>query len=617
MIRVERFSKTYGAQCLFEDLNFTIASGEKIGLVGRNGYGKTTLFRMLLKKVEPDSGTVSFPRNYSVGYLEQQIHFTQDTVLKEGCLGLRTEEQSNSWKVEKVLTGLGFSQDDMHRPPMTFSGGYQIRLNLAKILVSNPDLLLLDEPNNYLDIIAIRWLVIFLKNWKKELLLVTHDRMFMDSVTTHTMIIHRQKVRKIRGNTQKMYQQIALEEEVYEKTRVNEEKKRKQLKVFISRFRAKARLAGMVQSRVKMLQKQEERDALKKGENLDFSFHYINFPAAQMLAGHNLRFSYNGQEPWLIQKLSFNIGKKERICVIGKNGKGKSTLLRIIAGELPLTDGTIKSHPLLRTAFFGQTTLIDLDEQKTVLEEIMNADVNCLPQQARGICGAMMFGSDQALKPISVLSGGEKSRVLLGKMLVTPAHLLLLDEPTNHLDLESCESLLEAIEEFPGSLMMVTHNERYLHRLATRLIVFDRGKVIVFEGTYQEFLDKIGWENENEKKQSSIRRKKPEIYGKKAIKQEKAKLIQEKTKVLGLLEQEIKELETEITRLEKKSHMCTEGIIKASESGDAAAIAELSKQSHHLRPEIEKCYSKLDVVLKQYETKSREYKEKMEVLKQI
>jgi ATP-binding cassette, subfamily F, member 3 len=262
MIKVEGLSKSFGSQVLFNDLSFTISPGEKIGLVGRNGFGKTTLIQILLGQVEPDSGDISIPRNYRLGYLQQQIHFTQNTVIKEACLGLREDISLNSWKVEKVLAGLGFVREDLPRHPQEFSGGYQIRLNLAKVLVSGPDLLLLDEPNNYLDIIAIRWLINFLKNWKKELLLITHDRLFMDEVTTHTMIIHRQRVRKVKGGTKKVYQQIALEETVHEKTRLNDEKKRKQLEIFISRFRAVGRPGAVAGQNAG-----QERTAGRTGEN--------------------------------------------------------------------------------------------------------------------------------------------------------------------------------------------------------------------------------------------------------------------------------------------------------------------------------------------------------------
>lgn len=616
MIKVEDVSKSFGSQELFKDLSFTIAPGEKIGVVGRNGYGKTTLFQILIGEMEADSGNISLPRNYSIGYLEQQVRFSQETALKEGCLGLRDDVQSNGWKVEKILAGLGFDRGDLQKNPYELSGGFQIRLNLAKVLVSEPDLLLLDEPNNYLDIVSIRWLVQFLRNWKKEMLLITHDRLFMDEVTTHTMIIHRRQARKVKGGTQKIYQQIALEEEVHEKTRLNEQKKRKQTEIFITRFRAKARLGGLVQSRVKMLEKQEQLEKLDKIEDLEFSFRYQEFQAGQMMSAHNLRFSYSGSEPSLINQLSFNIGQKERICVIGKNGKGKSTLLRLIAGELQLQSGTIKQHPLLKMGFFGQSSLGQLIEQRTVFEEIMSGDKDCLPQQARTICGAMMFGGDLALKPVSVLSGGERSRVSLGKLLVTPAHLLLLDEPTNHLDLESCESLLEAIEKFPGSVLMVTHNELYIHRLATKLIVFDRGKVKVFNGTYQEFLAKVGWESEDEKQvqltdNSSQMTGRTKYDEKKTMKLKKALLLQERSQILRPLEEEIKRLEKLIAGLEKELHVCTEALIKASTSGDGQMIAKMSKESHRLRSASEREYERLDAVLVQFERKTIEYKEKM------
>lgn len=613
MIKVENIAKAYGSQELFNELSFTVASGEKIGLVGRNGYGKTTLFQILTGQVEPDEGCVSFPRNYRIGYLEQKIRFSEETVLKEGCLGLTENVDSNKWKVEKILAGLGFEKEDARKSPYELSGGFQIRLNLAKVLVAEPDLLLLDEPNNYLDIVSIRWLIQFLKNWKKEMLLITHDRLFMDEVTTHTMIIHRKQVRKVKGSTHKLYQQIALEEEVHEKTRLNDEKKRKQTEVFISRFRAKARLGGLVQSRVKMLEKQEQLDKLDKIEDLEFSFRYQEFPAGQMLSTHNLKFSHDGREPWLINELSFTVGRRERVCVIGKNGKGKSTLLRLIAGELQLQGGTIKQHPLLKIGFFGQSSLQQLNEQKTIFEEVMGADKDCLPQHARSICGAMMFGGNLALKPVSVLSGGERSRVSLGKLLVTPSHLLLLDEPTNHLDLESCESLLAAIEEFPGSVLMVTHNELYIHRLATKLIVFDRGKVKFFNGTYQEFLDKVGWESE-EIKPSAVSGSSLVVKSqdeKKILKRKKAELVQENARVLKPLEEKIKKLEKLIGELEKELHECNEKLIKASTNGNALAIAENSKESHLLRQKIEKKYTELDGVLAEFEQKSAEYKEKM------
>ena len=487
-----------------------------------------------------DTGDILIPKYYKIGYLEQHIKFTQPTILQEGCLGLPENEQHDEWKVKKILTGLGFTEDDMYKAPSSFSGGYQIRLNLTKVLVSKPNLLLLDEPNNYLDIVAIRWLEGFLKSWNSEIMLITHDRNFMDSISTHTLMIHRQKARKIAGDTEKLYNQIAQEETIHEKTRLNDQKKRDQTEIFIRRFKAKASFGSLVQSRIKSLEKQVKLDKLDNVETLEFSFNSAPFQAASMMSLKNVIFHYNPEEPNLISNFSIHIGKNDRICIIGKNGKGKSTLMRIMAGNLPPTSGNIKTHPSLKIGHYAQTNVAELNEHSMVYEEIMNANPKCLPEQARTISGTLMFSGDMALKKVSVLSGGEKSRVLLGKILVQESHLLLLDEPTNHLDMESCESLLDAVDEFDGSVVMVTHNEMYLHTIATRLIIFDRDKITLFEGTYQDFLDNIGWENDEKTSKVNLKSaKKGRPADAKTEKRLKAELLQKKSRILRPLKTEI------------------------------------------------------------------------------
>jgi len=264
MVTISNLSKSFGGDEIFKNISFHINPKEKIGLVGRNGHGKTTLFKMLTNNEEVENGEISMPKNYKLGYVSQHLKFSKNNVLEEGALGLSKEHKDDTWKVEKILAGLGFSTEDMNKNPNDFSGGYQVRLNLGKILVSEPNLLLLDEPTNYLDVVSIRWLAQFLKQWPNELVLITHDRFFMDSITTHTVGIHRKISRKVKGNTNKLYQQIIKEEEIYEKTRLNDEKKRKETEIFIDRFRAKARLAGMVQSRVKALEKQEKLSKMEK-----------------------------------------------------------------------------------------------------------------------------------------------------------------------------------------------------------------------------------------------------------------------------------------------------------------------------------------------------------------
>ncbi len=498
MLLVSNISKSYSSQTLFEDVTFVLNRGERLGVVGRNGHGKSTILRMILRQEEPDSGTITYPKDYTVGHLSQHLTFTEDTILEEVCLALPLLDDcwKETYKAEAMLHGLGFSDEDFLRKPAEFSGGYQIRLNLAKLLLSEPNLLLLDEPTNYLDIVSVRWLKRFLLEWEREVILITHDREFMDSVSTHTLAIHRGRAKKIEGGTYKLYETIAEEEIVYEKTRLNDEKKRKDIEKYIERFRAKASKAKSVQSRVKLLDKMEVVDELGAIEDLDFEFSSVPFPGKWLLTCENLSFSYPNNTVPTIPPITFSVGKEDRIGIIGPNGKGKTTLLNVLAGELPSREESITYNDNTRFGYFGQTNIDRLDHRRTVEEEVASVDPQKSRTIVRSICGAMMFEGDLALKKVSVLSGGERSRVMLGKILVTPTNLLFLDEPTNHLDMQSIDALMDAIDSFPGAVMFVTHSEMILHRIANRLIVFDRNTVSVFEGTYQDFLERVGWEEE-------------------------------------------------------------------------------------------------------------------------
>jgi ATP-binding cassette, subfamily F, member 3 len=614
MIIVENLSKSYGSQELFNDINFTINSRERVGLVGRNGHGKTTLFRLLIGEERPDSGTVVIPRHYSVGHVKQQIDFTEDTILKEAMLGLSLEEREHYWKAEKILAGLGFSSGDMERHPGEFSGGFQVRLNLAKVLISEPNMLLLDEPTNYLDITSIRWIERFLQNWPGELILISHDRSFMDKLATHIIGIHRNKIRKIPGNTEKYYSQIAKDEEIYEKTRQNDERKRKEVELFISRFRAKARLAGLVQSRVKALEKQEKRDKLENIKDLDFYFRYQPFNAKQILSASSISFTYDTKN-MLIDDFNITIGARDRICVIGKNGKGKTTLLKILAGELK-PEGEITLHPNTQPGFYEQTNVQTLIPRRTVEEEVLSSHSDIDRQQARNICGAMMFDGDNALKKIEVLSGGEKSRVMLAKLLVTPMNILLLDEPTNHLDMESCDALLAAIDNFDGAVVIVTHNEMFLHALAERLIIFQNG-ISVYEGTYQNFLENRGWDDENENdtytgtQKENNRVNKP---NKKDIKRRRSEIIQQRSVVLKPLEKRIAEIETSIEANEQELNKLNESMIDASLKQDGKKISGLSQSIFAMKSAIDSRFKELEDLTSEYDQKKNSFDKELNEL---
>ena len=495
MIKINQLSKSYFARELFTDVTFQMNAGERMGLVGRNGHGKSTLFKLILGQEEADSGEITIPRNYRIGHLEQHLHFTQPTILAEAALGLPEEESHSLYKAEAILFGLGFSAIDLGKAPREFSGGFQIRINLAKLLLADPNLLLLDEPTNYLDITSVRWIAGYLTHFNGEVILISHDRDFMDSVTTHTAVIDRGRIRKFAGGTAKAYGQIVLESEIHEKTRANEERKRAHAEAFVNRFRAQASKAKMVQSRIKMLERLPKLEALAAVQSLDFEFRHAPFAAKTLLEARNVSFGYTA-EHLLFRQLDLTVNARDRIAVIGNNGKGKSTLLNLLSGGLKPLTGEIKAHPNMKLGYFGQTNIQRLNPKLTIEQEIEQANPALTRTQVRNICGTMMFGGDLALKKISVLSGGEKSRTLLGKILAHPSNLLLLDEPNNHLDMESIDALIESLHNFPGALLIVTHNEGILRALATKLVIFHRGRVDVFDTGYDEFLEKIGWEDE-------------------------------------------------------------------------------------------------------------------------
>ncbi len=610
MLTATNITKSFGDTLLLDDISFTIGRGEKVGLVGRNGHGKTTLMRIITGHEHADDGEITFPKNYSLGYVSQQLRFTGKTVLEECLEGLPEHRSDEQWYAEKILSGLGFETRDMERRPEDFSGGYQVRLNLARVLVSSPDLLLLDEPTNFLDLPAILWFENFVSRWKGELLLITHDRSFMDRVTTHTMGIHRKKVRKIEGSTEKLYEQIIKEEEIHEKTRINDEKKRKDTEQFINRFRAKARLAGLVQSRIKLLEKQDRLEKLDKLESLEFTFQEAPTHARTLLNVSDLTFGYDRDRP-LIQDLSFTLGQGERIGIIGKNGKGKTTLLRILAGEIEPQEGKITPHNSLVTGYYGQTNREHLNRSLTVEEELMASGIE--REEARNIAGAMLFTQERALKRIEVLSGGEKSRVMLGKILATPANLLLLDEPTNHLDMESCDSLLAALDAFSGSMVLVTHNERFLRSLTDRLIVFQGDAPFLFEGAYHDFLDKIGWENlELTRPAGQSEKDNNGIVNKKEHRKQKLRLLNEKNAELKPILKQIEDTESQLEVLEEEKESLNQQCIQASQEGAGSRIQELSQKLHQVTEQADILYQNYEDLLQRQENITQKYDALME-----
>jgi ATP-binding cassette subfamily F protein 3 len=589
LIQVVALEKGFGTQILFQDVTFTLGKGERVGLVGRNGTGKSTLFKILLGEESQDAGQVIFPKNYLIGTLKQHLVFTKPTILEECTTALRGENAAfEQYKVEKMLLGLGFKISDFNRPPSDFSGGYQIRLNLAKVLVAEPDCLLLDEPTNYLDIVSMRWLTKFLREFKGEMILITHDRGFMDAVTTHTMGIWRQKLVKIPGNSEKYFEQILLEEEIYEKTRQNSEKKRKDLEGFVARFKAKASKAAQAQSRMKLLEKMPEMEALSMMASLDFEFNHQECPGKTLIEAKDITFGYTDQT--LIKNLSFPILRDDKIAIIGKNGKGKSTLLNLIANEIQPNSGSINTNVNLLIGHFGQTNINRLSLENTIEEEILSVNPSIGLQRARSIAGVMMFSGDLAKKKIKVLSGGERARVLLGKLLVKPSNLLLLDEPTNHLDQESVEALTLELQNYAGAVVIVTHSESMIRDVAKKLIVFHHDKVEFLSETYDDFLRKIGWEDEEATSQPEKVQDKPNRQETKRIRSE---LIIERGRELNPLKKKMDSLEKEIMKLEEEQKKLEASLINLASAGDSKKIQEASHRLGIVKKRVDEAFEEL------------------------
>jgi len=606
LIQLQNISKSFTSQELFSNINFKLNSDNKIGLLGRNGSGKSTLFKIITEELHPDSGEVIVPKNYKIGTLKQHLSFSEKTLLDEAALALSEEMKYDTYRVEKILFGLGFDKEDLDKEPLSFSGGYQIRINLAKLLVTEPNLLLLDEPTNYLDIVSLRWLTSFLRSFEGEMILITHDRNFMDSVCTHTMGIVRKSLRVLEGDTHKFYTQLENEEELHQKQKLSQDKKVKELEEFIAKNKARASTAAQAQSKIKLLEKMERLEDLGHENSLDFSFNYLDTPAKVLLEVKNLSFGYTQDKP-LFEDISFVLPKGKTLGIIGKNGKGKSTLLNIIAKELTQTKGDVSYNNATKMAHFGQTNIAHLNNNNTIMDEIYSANAKLSEAKVRSICGAMMFSKEMAEKKISLLSGGEKSRVMLGKILAQEINLLLLDEPTNHLDMQSIAALTNAIKNFHGSVILVTHSEELLRSVCDSLIVFAKGSAHHFDGSYDEFLEKIGWEEEEQIQKE----KKAPKSNTKQNKKLRAELVREKNKRIAPLKKEVQKLEDSIMQTEELLSEKHAELIEASNAGESATLMELSKLVSALEEKVEEEFLLLEETQTQLDTINADYEEKI------
>ena len=593
MISVEQLTVEFSSKPLFSGISFLINPKDKIALVGKNGAGKSTLLKLLAGLQQPTSGTISIPSGLTIGYLPQHmIHDEGTTVMQEAQkafkkvndlqeyinqlaneLAERTDYESEGYQrlieqmahenellqvlgggnfageLEKTLIGLGFLRSDFDRQCSEFSGGWRMRIELAKILLQRPELFLLDEPTNHLDIESIQWLENFLKNYSGAIVLVSHDRAFIDNVTNRTIEISLGKIYDYNVNYSKFVELRKERREQQIRAYENQQKMIADTEEFIERFRYKATKAVQVQSRIKQLEKVERIEI----DLEDTSRLHLKFPPAPRSGDfpiiiENLRKAYG--DHLVFDHVDFTIKRGEKVAFVGKNGEGKSTLVKCIMGELTDYTGTLKIGHNVKIGYFAQNQASLLDENKTVFETIDYVAVGDIRTKIRDILGAFMFGGEASEKKVKVLSGGERSRLAMIRLLLEPVNLLILDEPTNHLDMQSKDVLKEAIRAFDGTVILVSHDREFLDGLVSKVYEFGNQRVKEHLGGIYDFLREKNITQLNELELTRQEKKKEE----KTDSQNKLSYEARKELARQLRKQErlVEEAEQTVTRLEKE-----------------------------------------------------------------
>ena len=601
MLSINHLDIRYGDKHLFKDLSIAVTDGKRIGLMGVNGAGKSTLLKIMAGVTECDDGVVSRAKYFTVAYLPQessalvsgQTLYQEAESAFEELLELQKEvdsindgladidPQSEEFakmlerqgeiqhrlegsgiytmraRIEKILLGLGFHQDDMNKPASSFSGGWIMRLMLAKMLLAAPSLLLLDEPTNHLDLTSLTWVEDFLRSYNGAMVIISHDRIFLDKVTTSTWELSLGKLAVYKGNYS-YYEKEKVERKTIEKAAYdNQQAQIKQSMQFIQRFRAKSTKAKQVQSRVKQLEKMVLLEIGEEDRQIHFSFPPAPDSGRDILTVDNLCKAFDGNK--VFNDVSFQFQRGDKVAVVGVNGAGKSTLVKIIAGAIQADSGSVKLGHNVQLSYFGQHQAQELIPTLTALDTLSMSVKDMTITRIRSLLGAFLFRGEEVDKKVSVLSGGEKSRLALAKMIASPANCMLLDEPTNHLDISSQEVLQEAMSQYDGFILVVSHNRYFLDSFVNKVVEVKDGKIAVYEGNISDYLLKIQDEEAQELRKPQVKKpvrqeqkskeSKNQVSRKEKRKQD-AKERQEWNKKVGPWKKKAEEAEKKVEKLE-------------------------------------------------------------------
>ena len=622
MIVIKDLTKNLTQRTLFKDINLSIFPNERIGLTGPNGAGKTTLFSIILGETESSGGNIQKQKNLRIGYLPQEASFRSDrTVMEEVTSGneqlnallkeKRYYEDNNKadqmrygdilheleqlgiyeieHKAEKILTGLGFSAEDLHKAVSQLSGGWQMRALLAKLLVYPYDLLLLDEPTNYLDLAATLWLKEFLAQYDGTFIIISHDKVFLNQVTNYTIVLDAGMCVKVKGNYEAFEQQQDVQWRTLEKRQKVVEKKRQQLERFTQRFHAQPNRAAAVRNKRKMIERLEEIDVPQERKSIkDFEFPQTDESGYTVISLEGAKKAYGRQVVY--DHLDFEITRGQKICLVGPNGAGKSTLLKMLAGVLKPDAGKIKLGHQVRRGYFSQTRLDVLNPNRTVLDECASAVGGTYPAaQLRSLLGIFNFRGDDVFKLVKVLSGGEKSRLILAKLLIRPPNFVLLDEPTTHLDIDGVEALTKAFSQYRGSLCFISHDLFFIQQVADHIVEVNQGMLKSYPGGLDYYLDK--------KKAGETLQSQRQVREASARNEAKQKKKKQQEKEYSKLKEARKKHQQAINRLK-----AIKGEIKALQEQEKA----LEKESYVKSRVLANTYGKDPQLLKEYGRRLKE-----------